>query len=49
MTLDGPYTGFVIASYAVALLALGGLALAAWRDWRRVRIAWARIEGGRPR
>lgn len=49
MTLDGPYTAFVIAAYAATLLALGVLALAAWRDWRRVRAAWARLDGGRPR
>ncbi|SBW11066.1 Heme exporter protein CcmD [uncultured Alphaproteobacteria bacterium] len=49
MTLHGPYTAYVIGAYAVTLLALGVAALAAWRDWRRARAAWARIEGGRPR
>lgn len=49
MSFDGPYTAYVIGAYAAGLLVLGLAALGAWRDWRRVRAAWARLEGGRPR
>lgn len=49
MNVYGPHTAYVLGAYVAALLVLGLAALGAWRDWRRVRAAWARLEGGRPR
>lgn len=45
MNLQGPYTFYILAAYAAALVLLGGAGLSAWYDWRRVRDAWARVNG----
>ncbi len=47
MNFDGPYTAYVIGAYVAAFVLLGAMVAGAWRDWRRVRAAWRRIEGGR--
>jgi len=45
MSFSSPYTVYVLASYGAALAVLGGLALQAWREWRRVKAAWDRLPG----
>ena len=45
MNLHGPYTVYVLAAYGAGFVLLGGAGLSAWRDWRRVRGAWARLNG----
>jgi len=45
MNLHGPYTVYILAAYGIGFALLGGAGLSAWRDWRRVRGAWARLNG----
>ncbi|WP_337996721.1 heme exporter protein CcmD [Oleispirillum naphthae] len=47
MSFSSPYAVYVLASYGAAFAILGGLALLAWRDWRRVKAAWERLPGRR--
>ncbi len=45
MNLHGQYAGYILAAYGVSLVLLGGAALGAWREWRRVQGAWTRLNG----
>lgn len=42
--LQNPHADYVVAAYAVALLALTGLGLASWRTAKRVQKAWQKIQ-----
>lgn len=46
MNLSGDYAVYIFSAYGISLVALGLVALASWRDWRRVRNAWDRLNRG---
>ena len=43
----GPYTGFILGSYALTTLILGWMIIGSWLEARHARIRLARIEAAR--
>jgi heme exporter protein CcmD len=47
MTLDTPHVGFIVAAYAVAAVALIGMIVAVWLDYRSLSSQLEALEKGK--